>query len=47
MFENGVLRRIFVPTRDEMAERLKKLYKEDLHNLTVDHNNFIRFMINS
>jgi hypothetical protein len=33
MFENRVLRRIFVPKRDEVTREWKKLHNEELHNL--------------
>jgi hypothetical protein len=33
MFENGVLRRIFGPKKDEMAGGWRKLHNEDLHKL--------------
>jgi hypothetical protein len=33
VFENGVLRRIFGPNRDEMTEDCRKLHNEELHNL--------------
>jgi hypothetical protein len=33
MFENRVLRRIFVPERDEVAGGSRKLYNEEPHNL--------------
>jgi hypothetical protein len=32
-FENGVLRRIFGPKRDEVTRGLRKLHNEELHNL--------------
>jgi hypothetical protein len=32
-FENTVLRRIFVPKRDEVTESWRKLHNEELHNL--------------
>jgi hypothetical protein len=32
VFENMVLRRIFVPKRDEVAEGWSKLHNEELHN---------------
>jgi hypothetical protein len=31
--ENGVLRRIFGPKRDEVTGGLRKLHNEELHNL--------------
>jgi hypothetical protein len=33
VFENRVLRRIFVPKRDEVTGGWRKLYKEELHGL--------------
>jgi hypothetical protein len=33
VFENGVLRRIFGPKRDEVMGDWKKLHNEELHNL--------------
>jgi hypothetical protein len=33
MIENRVLRRIFGAKREEITERLRKLYNENLHNL--------------
>jgi hypothetical protein len=33
VFENGVLRRIFGPKRDEIAGEWRKLHNEELHNL--------------
>jgi hypothetical protein len=33
VFENRVLRRIFVPKRDEVTEECRKLYSEEHHNL--------------
>jgi hypothetical protein len=33
VFENRVLRRIFVPKREEVAGDWKRLYNEELHNL--------------
>jgi hypothetical protein len=33
VFENRVLRRIFVPKRDEVTGGWRKLYNEELHNL--------------
>jgi hypothetical protein len=33
MFENGVLRRIFGPRRDEVTGDWRKLHNEELHNL--------------
>jgi hypothetical protein len=32
VFENRVLRRIFGPKRDEVAEGWRKLHNEELHN---------------
>jgi hypothetical protein len=33
VFENGVLRRIFGPKRDEVTGEWRKLYNEELHDL--------------
>jgi hypothetical protein len=33
VFENGVLRRIFGPKRDEVTGEWRKLHKEELHDL--------------
>jgi hypothetical protein len=33
VFENGVLRRIFAPKRDEVTGEWRKLHNEELHNL--------------
>jgi hypothetical protein len=33
VFENGVLRRIFCPKRDEVRGDWRKLHNEELHNL--------------
>jgi hypothetical protein len=33
MFENRVLRRVFVPKRDEVTGELRKLHNEELHDL--------------
>jgi hypothetical protein len=33
MFENRVLRRVFGPKREELAERGRKLHKEELRDL--------------
>jgi hypothetical protein len=33
VFENGVLRRIFGPKRDEVTGGLRKLHNEEVHNL--------------
>jgi hypothetical protein len=33
VFENRVLRKIFGPKRDEMAEGWRKLHNEEFHNL--------------
>jgi hypothetical protein len=33
VFENRVLRRIFVPKRDEVTGGWRKLHNEELHNL--------------
>jgi hypothetical protein len=33
VFENGVLRRIYEPKRDEVTGEWRKLYNEELNNL--------------
>jgi hypothetical protein len=33
VFENGVLRRIFGPKRDEVTGEWRKFHNEELHNL--------------
>jgi hypothetical protein len=33
VFENGVLRRIFGPRRDDVTGEWRKLHNEELHNL--------------
>jgi hypothetical protein len=33
MFENGLLRRIFGPKRDEITRKLRKLHNEELNDL--------------
>jgi hypothetical protein len=33
VFENGVLRRLFGPKRDEVTGEWRKLHSEELHNL--------------
>jgi hypothetical protein len=33
VFENGVLRRIFGPKKEEVAGRWRKLHNQELHNL--------------
>jgi hypothetical protein len=33
VFENRVLRRIFVPKRDELTGELRKLHNKELHDL--------------
>jgi hypothetical protein len=33
VFENGVLRRMFGPKRDEVTGGWRKLHNEELHNL--------------
>jgi hypothetical protein len=38
MFENRVLRRIFGPKRDEVAEGWRGLNNEDLHTLCASKN---------
>jgi hypothetical protein len=38
VFENGVLRRIFGPKRDEVTCRWRQLHNEDLHNLYSSKN---------
>jgi hypothetical protein len=35
VFENGVLRRIFGPKREEVTGGWRRLYSEELHNLYV------------
>jgi hypothetical protein len=32
VFENRVLRRMFIPTRDEVTGQWRKLHSEELHN---------------
>jgi hypothetical protein len=43
MFENRMLRRIFVPKRDEVMGGWRKLYNDELHNL-YSFPNIIRMM---
>jgi hypothetical protein len=38
VFENRVLRRIFVPRRDEVTGEWSKLHNEELHNLYSSSN---------
>jgi hypothetical protein len=38
VFGNRVLRRIFGPKRDKMAEGWRRLHKEELHNLCAAPN---------
>jgi hypothetical protein len=38
MFENRVLRRLFVPTRDEVTGEWRKLHNEKLHELYTSPN---------
>jgi hypothetical protein len=38
VFENGVLRRIFGPKRDEVTGVCRKLHNEELHNLNFSPN---------
>jgi hypothetical protein len=42
VFENRVLRRIFGPKRDEVKGDLRKLHKEELHNLYSSPNRMIK-----
>jgi hypothetical protein len=35
VFENGVLRRIYAPKRDEVTGEWRKLHNEELHILLV------------
>jgi hypothetical protein len=42
VFENGVLRRIFVPKRDEVTRERRKLHKEEIYDLYTS--NFIRLV---
>jgi hypothetical protein len=46
VFENRVLRRIFVPKRDEVIGEWRKLHNEELHNL-FSSPNIIRQMKSS
>jgi len=43
VFENGVLRRIFRPKRDDVTRVLRKLHKEELNDLTP-HPNIVRWI---
>jgi hypothetical protein len=38
VFENRVLRRIFVPKREEMTGDWRRLHNEELHNLYASLN---------
>jgi hypothetical protein len=38
MFEDRVLRRIFVPKRDDVTGGLRKLHNEELHNFYLSPN---------
>jgi hypothetical protein len=38
VFENRVMRRIFVPKRDEVTGYWRKLHNEELHNLQFSPN---------
>jgi hypothetical protein len=38
MYENRVLRRIFVPKRDEVTREWRKLHNEELNDLYSSHN---------
>jgi hypothetical protein len=38
VFENGVLRRIFGPKREEVTGEWRKLHDEELHNLYLSSN---------
>jgi hypothetical protein len=40
VFENRVLRRIFVPKRDEVTGGLRKLHNEELHGFYSSHSMF-------
>jgi hypothetical protein len=42
VFENGVLRRIFGPRRDEVTGDWRKLHNEELHNLYSSSNRMIK-----
>jgi hypothetical protein len=44
VFENGVLRRIFGPKRDEVARECRKLHNEELHTLYF-YSNIVRFQV--
>jgi hypothetical protein len=46
VFENRVLRRIFVPKKDEVIGEWRKLHNEELHNL-FSSPNIIRQMKSS
>jgi len=41
VFENGVLRRIFGPMRDEVTEEWRKLHNEELNDLYCSGNIFL------
>ena len=38
VFENGVLKRIFVPKRDEVTRKWRKLHNEELNDLYTSSN---------
>jgi len=38
VFENRVLRRIFVPKRDEVTREWRKLHTEELNDLKIEKN---------
>jgi hypothetical protein len=38
VFENGVLRRIFIPKREKVAGGWRRLHNEELHNLYTSPN---------
>ena len=38
VFENGVLRRVFVPKKDEVTGKWRKLHKEELNDLYCSPN---------
>jgi hypothetical protein len=43
MFENRVRKRIFVPKRNEVTGKWRKLHSEELHNLYSSPNNIRQF----